>query len=94
MKAIRKFLKEWLGVTALENEKYVLAADVGFKEQTCIVVCRKRKNGQDMVEIVHFPAQADLSEIEARIMDLSHKYGIKNKNRFVDGPSGFPRRRF
>jgi hypothetical protein len=100
-KSLKKFLRKWLGIEALEYEHDHLKkqfenvvridSDVGMKGDTMIIITSTLANGR--VEVIHVQFD-DLRSFEDFIRRLQNNFGVRRRNINFDLPLAVDRQQF
>jgi hypothetical protein len=85
---IKKWIKWWLGIKNLEDEiraaKVLVGMDIGFKEQSWIIIASHLGGGQISITPTHFKNYSEFERVSRR---LRFDYG--KQTRIHDGSVGF-----
>ena len=83
---LKRAIRKWLGL----GESFI-GVDMGYRDQSCIVVVSRLNNGQVRIIDSRFES---IAEMERLIRDLQQRYGISERETFRDYPAGMKRRDF
>jgi len=75
---IRYRIRRFLGLGPI-----IMGVDVGFKDESCIVIASRLKNGAVRIIDVRFKS---IMEIERLVRELQEKYGIRDSDVVRDLP--------
>lgn len=80
---LRQVARKWLGL-----DESFMGVDLGFRDQSCIVIISRLKDGQVRIIDARFDS---VLEIEHLVRELQYRYGIPDRNVFRDYPPGIKR---
>lgn len=83
---IRLAIRRWLGL-----EEIFMGVDMGYRDESCIVIMSRQNNGIVKIIDARFGSQI---EVERFVKECQARYGIPQKNTFWDVPYGTRRRSF
>ena len=77
---LKRLVRRWLGL----GESFI-GVDMGYRDQSCVVVVSRLNNGAVRIIDCRFES---VREMENLVRVLQQRYGIPNKSTFVDMPHG------
>lgn len=78
IKRLKRAIRKWLGL----GDMFV-GVDLGIKDESCVVVVSRLKDGRVKIMDVRF---GNLRELHAFLRQTQHRYGIPNRDIIVDKP--------
>lgn len=82
---LKRGIRKWLGL----GESFI-GVDMGYRDQSCIVVVSRLNNGQVRIIDCRFESMV---EMEHLVHDIQQRYGISERETFRDYPAGMKKLR-